>query len=168
MEIEGRVVVEPGEGETLLSGGFGAVSKLSGAETSGVYSVVEHPMEPGALAAPPHTHADVDEVSFVAEGEVGVWLDGEEFRAGAGSYILKPRGVPHTFWNAGSERARVVEIISPPGFERYFEEIGKVIAEAEGGPPDFGRTTEIAADYGLTFHMERMGELMERHGLELR
>ncbi|MGH3088023.1 MAG: cupin domain-containing protein [Rubrobacteraceae bacterium] len=166
---ERRVVIGPEEGEVVLRGGVGVVSKVSGAETNGAYAVVEHPLEPGALAAPPHTHADVDEVSFVVEGEVGVWMDGEEFTAGVGSYILKPRGIPHTFWNAGAERARVVEIISPAGFERYFEELAGILSSTPPGePPDFGRIMELAARYNMTFHMEKMPEIMERHNVELR
>ncbi|CAN5513710.1 MAG: cupin domain-containing protein [Actinomycetota bacterium] len=167
--MAGRFVVEAGEGEVILSGGFGVVGKVSGEETGGSYAVVEHPMEPGALAAPPHTHEDVDEVSFVVEGEIGVWMDGEEFRAGAGSYILKPRGVPHTFWNAGAERARVVEIISPAGFEKYFDELAGILASTPSGePPGFGKISETAGRFGMTFHMEKMAEIMEKHGVELR
>ncbi len=99
------------------------------------------------------------------EGEIGVLIGEEEFRAGAGSYVLKPRGVVHAFWNPGPEPARVLEIISPAGFERYFEELAGVLSA--GGPPDLGRISEIAGGYGLTFHMERVPELLERHGLTL-
>jgi hypothetical protein len=61
-----------------------------------------------------------------------------------------------------------MEIISTAGFERYFGEIAEVIAAASGGPPDFERISEIAGDYDLTFHMDQMPALMERHGVELR
>lgn len=159
-------MISPDEGEIILRGGVGVILKLSGAETGGSYSVVEHRLEPGVLAAPPH--ANEDEVSFVIEGEVGVMVGGEEFTAGPGSYVIKPGGVPHAFWNSGTERARLLEIISPAGFERFFEELAGVIAEAEGGQPDFAGISEIAARYGMTFHIERMGELMERHGVELK
>ncbi len=124
---------------------------------------MEHPLEPGVLGAPPHTHSDEDETSFVIEGEIGVLIGEEELRAGAGSYVLKPRGVPHAFWNPGPEPARVLEIISPAGFERYFEELAGVLSA--GGPPDLGRISEVAGRYGLTFHMERVPDLLERHGL---
>jgi len=40
-----------------------------------------------------------------------------------GDLIFKPRGQWHAFWNAGDEPARILEIISPVGFERYFEEL---------------------------------------------
>jgi hypothetical protein len=140
------------------------VLKLSGRETVGAYSVVEHPLEPRVLAAPPHAHED--ERSYVAEGRVGVWMDGQESIAEAGSYVVKPRGIPHTFWNAGGGSARIVEVISPAGFEGYFEELGEILAG--GGEPNFGRITRLAERYGLTFHPEEMEGIMARHGLELR
>lgn len=165
MVEEGRSVVAAGEGEVVLRGGFGVVGKVSGSETGGAFSIVEHPLEPGVLGAPPHTHSNEDETSFVIEGEIGVLIGDEEFRAGAGSYVLKPRGVLHAFWNAGPEPARVLEIISPAGFERYFEELAGVLSA--GGEPDLARISEIAGRYGLTFHMERVPELLDRHGLRL-
>ncbi len=99
------------------------------------------------------------------EGEIGVLIGEEELRAGPGTYVLKPRGVPHAFWNAGPEPARILEIISPAGFERYFEELAGVLSS--GGPPDLARISEIAGRYGLTFHVEQVSELLERHGLTL-
>lgn len=162
---EGRFVLAAGQGDVVLEGGFGVVGKVSGEATGGAFSVVEHPLEPGVLGAPPHTHANEDETSFVIEGEIGVLIGGEEFRAGPGSYVLKPRGVPHAFWNPGPEPSRILEIISPAGFERYFGELAGVLSA--GGAPDLGRISEIAGRYGLTFHLERVPELLERHGLRL-
>lgn len=127
MTAERSAMVAPGEGEVVLRGGVGVVRKISAA-TGGVFSVVEHPLEPGALAAPPHTHANVDEYSFVIEGEIGVLMGEETFKAPAGAYVLKPRGVAHTFWNPGPEPARVLEIISPAGFEQYFEELAGILS----------------------------------------
>ena len=126
MAAGSSVLVAPGEGEVVLQGGVGVIRKISAASDE-AFSVVEHPLEPGALAAPPHTHAGVDEYSFVIEGEIGVLMGEETFRAPAGSYVLKPRGVPHTFWNSGPEPTRVLEIISPAGFEQYFEELAGIL-----------------------------------------
>jgi mannose-6-phosphate isomerase-like protein (cupin superfamily) len=165
MVEEGRLVVAAGEGEVVLAGGFGVVGKVSGKRTGGAFSIVEHPLEPGVLGAPPHAHANEDETSFVIEGEIGVMIGEEEFRVGAGSYVLKPRGVPHAFWNPGPEQARILEIISPAGFERYFEELAGVLSA--GGPPDLEKISEVAGRYGLTFHIEQVPGLLERHGLTL-
>jgi mannose-6-phosphate isomerase-like protein (cupin superfamily) len=169
MTAERSVLVALGEGEVVLRGGVGVIRKISSAATGGTFSVVEHPLEPGALAAPPHTHADVDEYSIVIEGEIGVLMDEETFRATVGSCVLKPRGVPHTFWNPGPKPVRVLEIISPASFEEYFHELAAILSSTPPGePPDFARIAEMAGRYGTTFHMERMPEIMERHCVQLR
>ena len=163
------MMIAPGEGEVVLRGGIGVVRKVSAAATGGAFSVVEHPVEPGALAAPPHTHATVDEYSFVIEGEIEVLMGEETFRAPAGSYVLKARGIPHTFWNPGPEPARVLEIISPASFEQYFEELAAILTSTPPGQtPDFARIAEMAGRYDTTFHMERLPEIMETYGVELR
>ena len=163
-----RRVIAPEEGRSVSLGALGVVYKIAGGDTGGSFSVVEHPMEPGTLGALPHTHTFEDEYSFVLEGEVGVLIDEEEYKATAGSYILKPRGIVHTFWNPGPSPARILEIISPAGFEGYFEEMAEVISAAGGGAPDFGKMGEIAEKYGLRLHPERMQEIVEKHGVELR
>ncbi len=168
MAAERSTIIAPGEGEVVLRGGVGVVRKISAA-SDGAFSVVEHPLEPRALAAPPHTHANVDEYSFVIEGEIGVLMGEETFGAAAGAYVLKPRGVAHTFWNPGPEPARVLEIISPAGFEEYFAELAEIISSTPPGePPDFARIAEVAGRYDTTFHMERLPEIIEKHGIELR
>lgn len=166
MMEKSKLVVGPGEGEVVLRGGFGVINKIPGSDTGGAFAIVEHPVEPGALAAPPHTHANEDEYSFVVEGEVGAMIGDDVYTAAPGSYILKPRGVPHAFWNAGPEPARIVEIISPAGFERYFEELDDILSA--GGPPDVARIEALADRYGLTFHWERMEEIWREYGVGMR
>lgn len=141
------------------------VLKLAGTDTGDSFSVVEHPLAPGVLASPPHTHANEDEYSFVVQGTVGVMVGEEVYGAGPGSYALKPRGVPHAFWNAGTEPAKIVEIISPAGFERYFEELAEILSR--GGPSDVPGIEVLAARYGLAFHWERTEGIMERYGVGL-
>lgn len=102
MLVRGRVVVTPDEDDVILSGGIGFVGKLNGEENGGAFAIGEHPLEPGILAAPPHTQSNEDEISYVLEGEIGVLIGEEVHRATAGSYVLKPRGVPHTFWKPWS------------------------------------------------------------------
>ncbi len=71
----------------------------------------------------------------------------------------------HAFWNAGPGPARIQEIISPAGFERYFRDVDEVLAP--GGPPDLARLRVIATRYGVTLHMERLDETMRTHGVRL-
>jgi hypothetical protein len=82
-----------------------------------------------------------------------------------GAYVVKPRGIPHTFWNPGSTPARIQEIITPAGFEGYFREIDQALAP--GAPPDVARLMEIPGRYGLTLHMERIAEVMQEQNVHL-
>lgn len=164
--VRDRVVITPDEGDVILGGGIGFVGKLYGEENGGSFAIGEHPLEPGVLAAPPHEHANEDEISYVLEGEIGVMIGEEVYRATAGSYVLKPRGVVHAFWNPGPEPARIIEIFSPAGFERYFEGLAEILSA--GGPPDMARLEELAGRYGLTFHWEHMQEIMDKYNVGLR
>lgn len=110
IRAEERVVVRPNEGASTSLGGLGVIHKLSGQDTAGSFSIVEHPLQLDTLGAAPHMHLNEDEYSFVLEGEVGIQIGEQEFTATSGAYILKPRGIPHTFWNAGAQPARIVEI----------------------------------------------------------
>ena len=90
---------------------------IDGIETSGRLAVVQHLFEPRALAAPMHRHHDEDEYTYVLTGHIGAVLGDQEVFGGPGDLIFKPRGQWHTFWNAGDEPAKVLEIISPAGLD---------------------------------------------------
>ena len=74
----------------------------------------------------PHTHSREDEVTYVIEGEIGVKIGDQVVTVPSGSYVFKPRNVPHTFWNPGTRDARTLEMIAPPDFASYFEELSKI------------------------------------------
>jgi quercetin dioxygenase-like cupin family protein len=137
---------------------------ISGDQTGGAFAVVEHPMEPLSLAAPYHTHTMEDEYSIVLEGEVGFSLDGNVVVGRPGDTIFKPRNVRHTFWNASNEPARILELITPAGFENYFAEVGDAFAKS--GPPDVSKLATIAASYGLMLERETIPELLAAYGLQ--
>jgi|SRR5579859_2054348 len=160
----GHILVSPGEGKAVALGGVGVVYKVSGAETGGAFSIVEHPIEPGTLV-PPHTHSREDELSFVLEGVVGVKVADQVIHAAPGSYVFKPRGIPHTFWNAGPEPARLLEIIFPSGFEAYFAEMAALLPP--DGPPDIARVNELADRYSLTYQMDWIEALAAQYHLKL-
>ena len=160
-----RIVLSPDEGETVQFGGLGVRFMIGGADSGGNFALVEHPIEPRALAAPIHTHLHEDEYTFVLEGEIGVQV-GEEVLVGhPGDLVFKPRGVPHAFWNAGDALARALEIISPAGFERYFAEIAPLLHPTNPGPPDERALLAVQASFGLEMDMSSIPILVERHGL---
>ena len=156
-------IVQPGEGQSGHLGSIGVDFKLWGSDTHGALSVVEHPFPVGALV-PPHLHTREDEYSIVTEGEIGFRSGAREVVLGAGGYITKPRGELHTMWNAGKTPARMIEIISPAGFEGFFRELSEVIAS---GPPAPDTVGEIAGRYGLEFgNPEWLPDLIKRYELD--
>ncbi len=133
-------------------------------DTGGRFALIEHTVPPRALAAPTHTHENEDEYSFVLSGEIGVQLGDEVLSAGPGEMVAKPRGVPHAFWNADEVEARLLELISPGAFERYFAEMAPLL-NAEG-EREFERIGQIQAKYRLSMDIDSIGPLMQAHGLQ--
>jgi quercetin dioxygenase-like cupin family protein len=156
-------VVGPDDGDFGWLASIGVRFLISSEESGGGFSLVEHPMPPKALAAPLHRHSREDEYSSVLEGRVGALLGERVIEGGPGDLISKPRDQWHTFWNAGEEPARILEIISPSGFERYFREM---VALAPDAPAE--ASAEIASRYGLEIDRSTIPDLVERHGLTWR
>lgn len=147
MQAPTLTVVQPGGGPQGDLGSIGVVFKLWGQDTGGALSIVEHPFPVGALV-PPHTHTREDEYSIVTEGQIGFRSGEREVVLGPGGYITKPRGELHTMWNAGTSPARMIEVISPAGFEHFFRELADMMT---AGPPQFADVVALADRYGLQF-----------------
>ena len=144
-ERNGSQTLRPQDGKSCHLGSIGVRFMIDGNDSSGRFSLDEHPMEPRALAAPLHRHRNEDEYSFVIEGRIGADLGGEIVSGNRGDLIFKPRNQWHTFWNASDGPARVLEIISPAGFERYFTEL------ASWTPPfDPEKVLALAARYTMS------------------
>ena len=108
MPGESLYVITPADRTTLLQGPLGAILMLGGGRTAGSLSLVEHPLQPRALGSPVHTHRNEDEYSVVLEGQVGAQIGEQTVVAGPGTVLVKPRGVPHAFWNPADQPARLL------------------------------------------------------------
>jgi len=162
VEAPALTVLRPGEGKERDLGTIGVVFKLFGEQTNGQVSAVEHPFPVGACV-PPHMHTREDEYSIVTEVEIGFRSGDREVVLGPGGYITKPRGKLHAMWNAGSTPARMIEIISPAGFEDFFREVADLQA---AGPPQFETIAAVAAGYGLEFRdAQWLPDIIARYGL---
>src|ERR1700674_5753582 len=147
MKTMAAKVVGPRDGKAGFLGSIGVRIMIDGEETRGGFSLVEHPMSPRALAAPLHRHTHEDEYSYVLEGRVGALLGEEVLVASPGDLVFKPRNQWHTFWNAGDAPARILEIISPAGFERFFRELVDLGGVAQAAP-------EILANLCARYQLE--------------
>jgi quercetin dioxygenase-like cupin family protein len=148
MQATSANVLGPKDGRTGFLGSIGVRFMIDGAESGSGFSLVEHPMSARALAAPLHRHTREDEYSYVVEGRVGALLGDDVVFGAPGDLIMKPRNQWHTFWNAGDEPARLLEIISPAGFEKFFAEL-----------VELGGVTQVAP--------ELLRAVCERYGLEM-
>ena len=154
----------PDQGQVVHLLALGVRFMVDDERTGGVFSLVEHPLPPRALGAPLHTHHNEDEYSYVLEGRFGVQLGDEVLEAGPGDLLFKPRGVAHAFWNPSEEPARLLELISPAGFENYFREMAPLLAATERDQAAIG---QVVARYQLDIDFTTIPTLAEQHNLRL-
>jgi mannose-6-phosphate isomerase-like protein (cupin superfamily) len=160
----GARIVGPGDGVEGFLGSIGVRFMIDGVDADERFSLVEHPMSPRALAAPLHLHTREDEYSFVLEGRMGALLGDDVVQAGPGDLVFKPRDQWHTFWNAGDEPCRILEMIAPAGFERFFRELNDLGGAIEAEPEALAA---LNARYGLVMQPETVPDLLERFGLRI-
>jgi quercetin dioxygenase-like cupin family protein len=162
METTTAKVVGPRDGKAGFLGSIGVRFMIDGAEAGERFSLVEHPMSARALAAPLHRHTREDEYSYVLEGRVGALLGDDVVIGGPGDLIFKPRNQWHTFWNAGDEPARILEFISPAGFERFFDELVDLGGVTQAEPRNLAG---LCARYELEMDPDSVPGLVQRFGL---
>jgi len=155
-------VVGPRDGKAGFLGSIGVRFMIDGEDAHRAFSMVEHPMSPRALAAPLHRHTHENEYSYVLEGRMGAPLGDEVLDASPGHLVFTPHDQWHTFWNAGGTSARILEIISPAGFERFFSELVDLGGVTKAEPHILA---DLCARYGLEMDPQSVPGLVERFDL---
>lgn len=112
------IVLGPGEGRAYAMGAMSAVFKADEAETAATYSISEWFLEPHSQGPGPHSHVDHDDIFYVIEGTMSVLVGDDWIDACVGSFVRAPAGVTHDFANRTDQRAGVLNIYIPGGFER--------------------------------------------------
>src|SRR5215207_2972302 len=162
--VAGPKIVGPEDAQDGFLGSIGVRWMIDGAAAGQRFSLVEHAMSPRALAARLHLHTREDEYSYVLQGRMGALLGDEVVEAGPGDLVHKPRNQWHTFWNAGDEPCRILEIISPAGFEDFFRELSDLGGALKADPEALAQLNER---YGLEMQPESVPGLLERFGLQI-
>jgi quercetin dioxygenase-like cupin family protein len=151
-------------GDHIFFRALGTTYKVLADSVGGSAGIVEHTLEARSIGAPMHKHTYEDEISFVLEGELSVIQNGETQTATAGQYVVKPRDIFHTFWNATEKRIRFIEVIIPGKFQYYFAELAPFLPA--GQPPQMDKVRETAAKYGLIIDPYAAEEIIEKYGLK--
>lgn len=151
------IVPKPGP---VLPGQFEVSVRVRSEHTGGVLAVIEETLVPKAFISP-HVHRN-DVWVYVLTGEIGVLVGDDVASARAGQWALKPRNVTHAMWNAGEDPARIVEVLTPGGSERWFEELA---ALSDGDRAGFEATCQR---HGIEFFPDSpwTSELRRRFELE--
>jgi quercetin dioxygenase-like cupin family protein len=162
----GPRIIGPRDGKFLDLQSVGVRFMIWGAESGGTFSLVEHPIPPRTLVAPVHRHTREDEYSYVLEGRMGALLGDDVVYAEPGDLVFKPRNQWHTFWNAGDSTSRLLEIISPAGFEHFFNELGEQMVSAKAvSVAEVLNLPELGERYGHYFRPESIPQLCQQQGL---
>jgi mannose-6-phosphate isomerase-like protein (cupin superfamily) len=136
----GAVIFLPGEGERIAAGASTAVMKATAETTGGAFSMSEATFPAGMNGPPPHAHRYTTDTFYVLEGTLHMTVGDSEFDASAGSYILVPPGVVHTFANISDEPVRFLNINSPGWLEEYLRDLAGAMRRGTiPGSPEFER-----------------------------
>ncbi|HYF80373.1 MAG TPA: cupin domain-containing protein [Symbiobacteriaceae bacterium] len=135
--------------------------RISGEVTGGALSLNEQIIAPlPALGSPLHMHEREDETFYILEGSLVFQVEDQLVEAKAGDTVWAPRGQRHAFWNPGPAPARILTLVTPAGFEQFFEELATPVESPEKAPPpskpDPERMTTLARKYGLTLYPRDM------------
>ena len=143
---QGGIHLGPGEGKSFWLLTDLHTFKVVGNDTNGALAVAELTAGP-ELGPPPHIHRHSDECFYILEGIFDFSLAGRAFTAGAGAFVLLPKGVVHTHRAGGGASARALVIQSPSGVERFIEEAGKPATDpsVRPAPPELSELAKIVA-----------------------
>ena len=126
------IVLRPGDGESIDLGNFEMSVLVTGAETGGVFALLEA-TEPPNFGPPLHIHYDCAEAFYVLEGEYQIFIEGSAHRCPAGSFILIPSGLRHGF-RVGDKPSRKLNLYAPAAMVGYFHELSAAIKRGEADP----------------------------------
>jgi quercetin dioxygenase-like cupin family protein len=126
--------------------------KASGAESGGAFSLIEVQYPPD-FSPPLHLHHHEDESFYVLEGEVTFTCGDHTWTAGPGAFAVLPRGIEHGFTTGPASPAKMLQMSSAPGLERFFRDAGAPAKDRtlppDSGQPDLGRLKAAAERYGI-------------------
>ena len=138
------IVLRPGEGRAIDLGNFEMVVKAAGADTGGAFALLEA-AEPPNFGPPLHIHHDCAEAFYVLEGEYRIFVEGEEHRCPAGSFILIPSGLRHGF-RVGDVPSRKLNLYAPAEMVGYFDDLSEAMRRDVADPK---RLDDIARRHGM-------------------
>lgn len=121
-------VVGPGDGETIMLGTTRMRVLEDGSNTGHRIGLAESVLAPHTPGPPQHRHARHDEGFYVISGTVRFTVGDRDHDATAGTLVMVPPGVPHTFANVTGQPAVVLSTFTPDLYVQYFRDLRDMTA----------------------------------------
>jgi quercetin dioxygenase-like cupin family protein len=147
----GGFVLAADEGQAFWFLNTLTINKVSSNHSQGQLSIVDHRV-PAGFAPPPHIHQASDEAFLVLDGELEGFCGDQTWRAGPGSLVYLPHGVPHCFTVSAAGPGRILVVVTPGGFDQFVAAAGEPARDLrlpEPAAPDPARLTQLAAAHGI-------------------
>jgi len=136
---------EDAPGESLVGGAIAI--RLRSEQTGGRIAMLEQQIPAGFPGPPLHVHPEFDETFYILEGSLTLRVDDQVAVADPGTVAFVPRGTPHTFANPNEHPTRILVMLNPAGFERYFQELIAAV-RASGQLPSPDELAELGIAHG--------------------
>ena len=147
----GGFVMAPDEGQAFWFLNTLTINKVRSDDSQGQLSIVDHRV-PAGFAPPPHIHQASDEALLVLDGQFEGFCGDQAWRAGPGSLVYLPHGIPHGFTVSAAGPGRIIVVVSPGGFDQFVAAVGEPARDLrlpEPIPPDPALITQLAAAHGI-------------------
>ncbi len=168
----GPFYLPPQKALTPGPGGLDIRTWVRSYQTNGQFSCVESAVAPRQMGPAPHLHKGLDELMFVLEGTATVWIDGQVEEIKTGGWHLRPRQIPHTFWNGSDQPLRFIDMYFNQNFEDFLEELFHHIIPdmlkkhlSLNDPGIMKRIDDLNRRFGVVMFPEKRQPLVERYGL---
>jgi quercetin dioxygenase-like cupin family protein len=124
-------IVGPQAGEAIQLGPVQMRILEDGTTTAHRLGIGEITLPPHASGPPQHRHSSHDEAFYVVSGSAQFTVGNNSYDALAGTLVMIPPGVPHTFANPTDETAVLLNTFTPDLYVQYFRDLKEMTAAGQ-------------------------------------
>ncbi|MFE7853323.1 cupin domain-containing protein [Streptomyces sp. NPDC057403] len=129
-------VTGPDDGETIILGTTRMRVLEDGSHTEHRLAIAESVLAPHTQGPPQHRHARHDEGFYIISGTVRFTVGDEDHDATAGTLVMVPPGIPHTFANLTDQPAVMLSTFTPDLYVQYFRDLQDTLAAGRPLTPE--------------------------------
>jgi mannose-6-phosphate isomerase-like protein (cupin superfamily) len=140
-------IVGPDGGEVIELGPATVRILEDGGATAHRLGIAEVMLAAHSDGPPQHRHAEHDEGFYVVSGTARFTVGTAVHDAPAGTLVMVPPGVPHTFANPADQPLVMINTFSPDLYVQYFRDVRGAMAD---GTPQAQAAAGVMSRYATT------------------